>query len=48
MMVLIASADLITMFVALEVFYLPLYLMVAMARRRRLLSQEAAVQRLAM
>ena len=40
-----ASAnDLITMFVALEVLSLPLYLLVGMARRRRLLSQEAAVK----
>ena len=39
-----AAADLLTMFVALEVFSLPLYLMCALARRRRLLSQEAAVK----
>ena len=32
------------MFVALEVFSLPLYLMCALARRRRLLSQEAAMK----
>jgi NADH-quinone oxidoreductase subunit N len=44
-MMLFASAnDLITMFVALEVLSLPLYLLVGMARRRRLLSQEAAVK----
>ena len=44
-MLLFASAnDLITMFVALEVLSLPLYLLVGMARRRRLLSQEAAVK----
>jgi NADH-quinone oxidoreductase subunit N len=30
------------MFVALEVMSLPLYLLAGMARRRRLLSQEAA------
>ncbi|RAG84406.1 NADH-quinone oxidoreductase subunit NuoN [Streptacidiphilus pinicola] len=39
-----AASDLLTMFVALEVFSLPLYLMCALARRRRLLSQEAAVK----
>ncbi len=39
-----ASGDLLTMFVALEVFSLPLYLLCALARRRRLLSQEAAVK----
>jgi NADH-quinone oxidoreductase subunit N len=39
-----AAADLLTMFVALEVFSLPLYLLCALARRRRLLSQEAAVK----
>ncbi len=44
MMVFLASADLITMFVALEVLSLPLYLMCGMARRRRLLSQEAALK----
>lgn len=44
MMIFPASTDLITMFVALEVFSLPLYLMSGMARRRRLLSQEAALK----
>lgn len=44
MMVFPAASDLITMFVALEVFSLPLYLMCGMARRRRLLSQEAALK----
>lgn len=44
MMVFLAASDLITLFVALEVFSLPLYLMCAMARRRRLLSQEAAMK----
>lgn len=39
-----ASNDLLTMFVALEVFSLPLYLMCGLARRRRLLSQEAAMK----
>src|SRR5690606_17693502 len=35
-----ASGDLLTMFVALEVLSLPLYLLCGLARRRRLLSQE--------
>src|SRR3954467_5005526 len=39
-----AANDLLTMFVALEVFSLPLYLLCGLARRRRLLSQEAAVK----
>src|SRR6202011_2688169 len=39
-----ASDDLLTMFVALEVLSLPLYLLCGLARRRRLLSQEAAVK----
>lgn len=38
------SNDLLLMFVALEVMSLPLYLLVGMARRRRLLSQEAALK----
>jgi NADH-quinone oxidoreductase subunit N len=39
-----ASNDLLTMFVALEVLSLPLYLLSGLARRRRLLSQEAALK----
>ncbi|HST80561.1 MAG TPA: NADH-quinone oxidoreductase subunit NuoN [Kineosporiaceae bacterium] len=39
-----ASNDLLTMFVALEVFSLPLYLLCGLARRRRLLSQEASLK----
>ncbi|TIC80083.1 NADH-quinone oxidoreductase subunit NuoN [Nocardioides sp. GY 10127] len=39
-----ASGDLLTMFVGLEVLSLPLYLMCGLARRRRLLSQEAALK----
>ncbi|MDI9924869.1 NADH-quinone oxidoreductase subunit NuoN [Rhodococcus sp. IEGM 1341] len=39
-----ASTDLLTMFVALEVLSLPLYLLCGLARRRRLLSQEAALK----
>jgi NADH-quinone oxidoreductase subunit N len=44
MMLFPASNDLLTMFVALEVLSLPLYLLCGMARRRRLLSQEAALK----
>ncbi|UPK75835.1 NADH-quinone oxidoreductase subunit NuoN [Nocardioidaceae bacterium SCSIO 66511] len=44
MMVFPASNDLITMFIALEVLSLPLYVLCGMARRRRLLSQEAAMK----
>ena len=43
-MLFVAANDLLVMFVALEVFSLPLYLLCALARRRRLLSQEAAVK----
>ena len=39
-----AANDLLMMFVALEVMSLPLYLLAGMARRRRLLSQEAALK----
>jgi NADH-quinone oxidoreductase subunit N len=44
MMLFVAANDLLTMFVALEVFSLPLYLLCALARRRRLISQEAALK----
>ncbi|MEV4051675.1 NADH-quinone oxidoreductase subunit NuoN [Amycolatopsis sp. NPDC049688] len=44
MMAFTAANDLLTMFIALEVLSLPLYLMCGLARRRRLLSQEAAVK----
>jgi NADH-quinone oxidoreductase subunit N len=44
MMLFPAANDLLTMFVALEVLSLPLYLMCGLARRRRLLSQEAALK----
>jgi len=44
-MLLFPSAnDLVTMFVGLEVLSLPLYLLCGLARRRRLLSQEAALK----
>ena len=39
-----AANDLLMLFVALEVMSLPLYLLSGMARRRRLLSQEAALK----
>ncbi|WP_306215315.1 NADH-quinone oxidoreductase subunit NuoN [Actinoplanes sp. RD1] len=44
MLLFVAANDLLTMFVALEVLSLPLYLLCALARRRRLLSQEAALK----
>jgi NADH-quinone oxidoreductase subunit N len=39
-----AANDLLMLFIALEVMSLPLYLLAGMARRRRLLSQEAALK----
>src|SRR5690606_6334246 len=44
MMLFPAAGALLTLFVALEVLSLPLYLLVGMARRRRLLSQEASMK----
>lgn len=44
MMVFPAANNLLLMFVALEVLSLPLYLMCGLARRRRILSQEAAMK----
>ena len=44
MLVFPAADDLLTMFIALEVLSLPLYLLCGLARRRRLLSQEAALK----
>lgn len=44
MMMFPACGDLLVMFVALEVLSLPLYLLSGLARRRRLLSQEAALK----
>lgn len=44
MMIFPAAGDLLTMFVALEVLSMPLYVLTALARRRRLLSQEAALK----
>ncbi len=42
MMIFPATGNLLVMFVALEVLSLPLYVLSAMSRRRRLLSQEAS------
>ncbi|MDT0214173.1 NADH-quinone oxidoreductase subunit NuoN [Rothia sp. ARF10] len=44
MLMFVAAGDLITMFVALEVLSLPLYVLTGLARRRRLLSQEASLK----
>ena len=44
MMLFGAAGDLLTMFIALEVFSLPLYLMCGLARHRRLLSQESSLK----
>ncbi|WP_079431895.1 MULTISPECIES: NADH-quinone oxidoreductase subunit NuoN [Streptomyces] len=44
MLIFPAADDLLTLFIALEVFSLPLYLLCAVARRQRLMSQEAAVK----
>jgi NADH-quinone oxidoreductase subunit N len=44
MMIFPSTGDLLTLFVALEVLSLPLYLLTGLARRRRLLSQEASMK----
>ena len=44
MLLFVASNNLLVMFVALEILSLPLYLLAGLARRRRLLSQEAAMK----
>ncbi|MCK0110884.1 NADH-quinone oxidoreductase subunit NuoN [Ornithinimicrobium sp. F0845] len=44
MMLFPASNDLLLMFIALEVLSLPLYVLSGLARRRRLLSQEASLK----
>lgn len=44
MLMFVAANDLIVTFVSLEIVSLPLYLLCALARRRRLLSQEAAMK----
>ena len=43
MIVFVQAASLLTMFVALEVMSLPLYILAASARRQRLISQEAGM-----
>ena len=44
MMLFATAQSLLVMFIALEILSLPLYLMAGLARRRRLLSQEAALK----
>ncbi len=44
MMLFPSANDLLLMFIALEVLSLPLYIMTGLARRRRLLSQEASLK----
>lgn len=44
MMAFVAAGDFLTMFVALEVFSLPLYILCGLAARRRLISQEASLK----
>ncbi|WP_216395450.1 NADH-quinone oxidoreductase subunit NuoN [Arcanobacterium phocae] len=44
MMAFVSAFDLLAMFIALELLSLPLYVLSATARRRRLLSQEAALK----
>lgn len=44
MMLFISASDLIVLFVALELFSFPLYVLSGMARRRRLLSQESSLK----
>jgi len=44
MLLFVAAGDLLTLFVALEVLSLPLYILTGLARRRRLLSQEASLK----
>ncbi|MEO7058305.1 MAG: NADH-quinone oxidoreductase subunit NuoN, partial [Lapillicoccus sp.] len=44
MMLFPAAGDLLTMFIALEVLSMPLYLLTGLARRRRLISQEASLK----
>lgn len=44
MMVFASANSMLTLFISLEVMSLPLYVLAAMARRRRLLSQEAALK----
>lgn len=44
MLLFVTGSDLLILFIALEIMSLPLYLLAGIARRRRLLSQEAAMK----
>ncbi len=44
MMLFVAANDLLLLFIALEVLSLPLYILTGLARRRRMLSQEASLK----
>lgn len=44
MMIFVTANDLLLLFIALEVLSLPLYILTGLARRRRLLSQEASLK----
>ena len=44
MLLFVSAGDLLSLFVALEVLSLPLYILTGLARRRRLLSQEASLK----
>lgn len=44
MLLIVAAGDLLTLFVALEALSMPLYVLTGLARRRRLLSQEASLK----
>ena len=44
MLLFVAAGDFLVLFIALEVMSLPLYILTGMARRRRLLSQEASLK----
>lgn len=44
MMLFVCANDLIVLFIALEILSLPLYILTGLARRRRLLSQEASLK----
>lgn len=44
MMLFVSANDLLVLFIALEILSLPLYILTGLARRRRLLSQEASLK----
>ena len=44
MMLFVSANDLMLLFIAIEVLSLPLYILTGLARRRRLLSQEASLK----